>query len=175
MIDLLNLEKPANVDPRIALKFLQECKNATLRSFSYKDPLFDTLRDQKMPVLPYASGPLEIVGGFQLNSTVFVFYRNAQYDKCQNLLVLPHHNLHDQFVPLDVSFTQPQKNKCLEVDFLEIYAEGIKIGAIGTDGSEYDTAACFYHDNEKLKQAMEHKNLHNAVQHTGVTSQGRKI
>lgn len=175
MINLLNLEKPANVDPRIALKFLMECKNATMCGFSYEDPLFENLRAQKTPVLPYASGTLEIMGGFQLNSTVFVFYQSAQYNECQNVLVLPNHNLQDQFVPLNVSFAQPQENECSEIDFLDIYAEGIKIGDIGTDGSEYDTTACFYHDPEQLEQAVEYKNLHNAVQHTGVASKGRKI
>lgn len=175
MIDFLNLERPANVDPRIALKFLRECKNATLRGFSYEDPLFEILRAQKTPVLPYGFGTLEIMGGFQVNSTVFVFYQSAEYNFCQNVLVLPNHNLEDQFIPLDVSFAQSQENECSEIDYLDIYAEGIKIGEVGTDGSEHDTTACFYHDPEQLEQAVEHKTLHNAVQHTGVASKGRKI
>lgn len=176
MIDLFNLSKPHNVQPCIALEMLSKASNLKICGFSCDDPLFDVLRKQKQPVLPYTVGTLRIMGGLELNGSVFVFYDSEQYNECMNVVVLPNHHLANQFVPLSVSFVCPPEFKNQEIGLLHVYAEGIKIGEIGTDNSDhYDPAACFYRDEDLLQQAIEYKTLHNAVKKFGVSSNGRKI
>lgn len=144
--------------------------------FSYTDPLFDHLCSQKPPVLPYAMGTLRIMGGFELDGTVFVFYDSEQYNECMNVLVLPNQHLQNQFVPLNVSFVCPPEFQNEDVRFLHIYAEGVKMGEIGTDDSDhYDPAACFSCDEEQLQQVIQYKTLHNTVKNLGIAPQGRKI
>lgn len=176
MIDLFNLSKPHNVQPCIALEMLSKASNLKICGFSCDDPLFDALRKQKQPVLPYAWGEQEIMGGLQLDTDVFVFYRNTQYNECQNVVVLPHHSLQNQFTPLHVSFVRPAEHAQGQNEWLHVWAEGIHIGAIGTDYSDkYSPVACFPQLTVQLQQAIEHKNLSKAVINCGAPSVGRKI
>ncbi len=175
MIDLFNLSKPHNVQPCIALEKLSKTPNLKLCGFSYDDPVFDVLRKQKTPVLPYTWGAQEIVGGLQLGAHVFVFYKNSESNECQNVVVLPHCSLQNQFVPLEVSFVCPSEQR-QGIEWLNVWAEGIHIGAIGTDYSDkYSPVARFDCNQEHLQQAIEYKTLHNTVRNCGTPSPGRKI
>jgi hypothetical protein len=175
MIDLFNLSKPHNVHPHIALEKLSKTSNLKLCGFSWDDPVFEALRKQRPQVLPYVWGPQEIMGGLQLGAHVFVFYKNSGSNECQNVVVLPHCSLQNQFVPLDVSFVRPSE-QTQGIEWLDMWAEGIHVGAIGTDYSDKHTpVARFDCSQEYLQQAIEYKTLHNTVVNCGTLSPGRKI
>lgn len=176
MINLFGLSKPHNVQPCIALEILSKTPNLKMCGFSCDDPLFDALRKHKQPVLPYTVGALRIMGGVELDNTVFVFYDSEQYNECMNVVVLPNHHLQNQFVPLDVSFVCPPEFENQDIALLHVYAEGIKVGEIGTDNSDhYDPSACFYRDEDLLQQAIEYKNLQNTVKNLGANASRPKI